>query len=435
MKIGIAISTVPSRKRVLENTIKQFKKVMPKNSTLVVTLDKDYLGISTNKNQGIESLMDAGCDQLFLFDDDTYPIADKWWEPYVYSPEPHLQYNFENAPDHWKIKKIAETDVVNAYDKSRGCMLYLDAKLIPIVGGMHNAFGRYGREHENLSMRIHNEGFTTHPFQDAKNSEQFIYCADQDTANITTAPDEGKGGWRFVDERALPVYAEYRNQYDVPVMVARRNDNGHRDRIWRHIKDKFWGRYDYKVYEGYHAEGPFNRSTGLNIASKLAGNWAVGIFADSDAYIDPLVLKEGIALAVKEQRVVLPFTEVHSVNRGTSLMMLDEGIFKYKFDRSEIESVRTEPLGTQSLIVIVPRNVYEQVHGFDQRCVGWGAEDNIFYKAAQIVSGEPLRISGNVYHIWHKVANKALSSRNVQRWRYYRMVTNRNQLERVRRRP
>jgi hypothetical protein len=30
--------------------------------------------------------MDAGCEHLFLFDDDAWPIADNWHLPYIESP-------------------------------------------------------------------------------------------------------------------------------------------------------------------------------------------------------------------------------------------------------------------------------------------------------------------------------------------------------------
>jgi hypothetical protein len=42
------------------------------------------------------------------------------------------------------------------------------------------------------------------------------------------------------------------------------------------VEDMYWdARPDYRVVEGEHTEGPFNRSAAINSAAKLAGNWDV----------------------------------------------------------------------------------------------------------------------------------------------------------------
>ncbi len=44
------------------------------------------LGIVASKNASLSVLMDSGCEHLFLWDDDAYPIADNWHLPYIESP-------------------------------------------------------------------------------------------------------------------------------------------------------------------------------------------------------------------------------------------------------------------------------------------------------------------------------------------------------------
>jgi glycosyltransferase involved in cell wall biosynthesis len=39
------------------------------------------LGIVASKNASLSALMDAGCEHLFLWDDDAWPIADNWHLP------------------------------------------------------------------------------------------------------------------------------------------------------------------------------------------------------------------------------------------------------------------------------------------------------------------------------------------------------------------
>jgi len=83
--------------------------------------------------------------------------------------------------------------------------------------------------------------------------------------------------------------------------------------------------------------------------------------------------------------------------------------------------VRTRDIETQSSVLVVHRTLWDQVGGMEERCQGWGAEDNIFWHAAHILGGEPNRISGNAYHLWHSPAGRhgIDYKRNLNLWRRY----------------
>jgi predicted glycosyltransferase involved in capsule biosynthesis len=55
---------------------------------------------------------------------------------------------------------------------------------------------------------------------------------------------------------------------------------------------------------------------------------------------------------------------------------------------------------TFSSVVIVPRDLYEEVGGYDERFVGWGWEDLAFFWACATMAGYD-RVGGAVYHLWH----------------------------------
>lgn len=423
--IGIGITTTPNR-TLLDHTLEQWRRWLPAGAKLVVHEDIYYDGISVAKNKLLEQL--AECDHIFLADDDTYPIVEDWWKPYVESPEPHLQYNFTNGPDHWGLTKVSGWEGHNSYDRSRGCMLYVERRVLEIVGGMHNVFGRHGREHEDWSERIHKAGLTKHPFQSVDGKH--FYCADEDQTGVSSVDFSANKGWKHVDSSTLPLYAEYKS-YAVPMLVARRNDGGHRDRLWRFLKRHYY--LIPRVVEGYHKDGPFNRSLALNIASTLAGNWHVAVFIDSDAYIDPERLNEAIRLAVDTQQMVIPFDKVVELNEWTTDEILTSGKLLYSPEQDQIEKVRDTPVTTQSLFVVVPRNLYEQVGGFDEQFVGWGGEDNAFYRSAEIIGGEVLRMPGNVYHLWHPQASRAHQPQNGFRYRMYQVAHTKADLDQLRR--
>lgn len=216
------------------------------------------------------------------------------------------------------------------------------------------------------------------------------------------------------------------------MLVARRNDGGHRDRLWRFLKKHYW--LIPSIVEGYHKDGPFNRSLALNIASIQAGNWHVAVFIDSDAYIDSEQLTKAIRLAVDTQKVVLPFDTVVELNEWTTDEVLQSNKLLFSPESDQIEKIRTAESQTQSLFVVVPRNIYEQIGGFDEKFVGWGGEDNAFYRAAEIVGGEVLRLEGNVFHLWHQQASKAHQPQNGMRFRVYMQAKNREDLKWVRER-
>lgn len=140
------------------------------------------VGIPRAKNAGIEALMDAGVEHLFLFDDDTRPRGKGWWRPYVASDEPHLSYGFADFADGTPVGDdhlvIGDGNLVS-HTAARGCMLYATRQVIEAAGGMDVQFGLGYYEHGDWSNRIHNLGLTTWPYADVRNSDVLIYSADQ----------------------------------------------------------------------------------------------------------------------------------------------------------------------------------------------------------------------------------------------------------------
>ena len=191
--IGIAITT-RNRREVFDKTLVEFQRYTP--GALIVVVDDasdkpiegairfdDNVGIARAKNAGIAALMDARVDHLFLADDDTYPIAEEWWRPYIESPEPHLIYLFKDPVGRGKYAEtpptVYEDDRYFAYSHPRGCLLYMHRSVVERVGGMRPEFGKWGVEHVEYSTRIHSAGLTTNRFQDVHGSSKLWYSIDE----------------------------------------------------------------------------------------------------------------------------------------------------------------------------------------------------------------------------------------------------------------
>lgn len=197
MRIGVGIST-HNRGETARRSLQHWRKHLPPGAELVVVDDASdepfdeatyrferNAGIPRVKNKCIELLVDRGCDELFLADDDCWPLTPEWWKPYVESPEPHLMRIFKDLSGRNKLNDITEVyrDAQHvAYSGSRGMFLYANARVLDVVGGMNPEYGRWGWEHPDWSCRIYNAGLTSWRYADVTNSDQLIYSLDEHEA-------------------------------------------------------------------------------------------------------------------------------------------------------------------------------------------------------------------------------------------------------------
>lgn len=244
LKVGIAIST-HQRPEVLKQAIEQHMKYLPAGALVVVIDDgskpaalvpdgvqlirhETSQGIVTSKNASLSALMDAGCEHLFLWDDDAWPIADGWHLPYIESPEPHLAYQFLDLAGRNKLNDIAvlyRDEKHVAYTGQRGVMLYYHRSAIEKIGGFDPVYGRGMYEHSDLALRIHNAGLTTWAYADVVGSEKMIHSLDEHEAVERSVPRPER---QTLVERNVKIhnerrdtgfagYVEYRQQRDVVI--------------------------------------------------------------------------------------------------------------------------------------------------------------------------------------------------------------------------
>lgn len=244
LSIGIAITT-HNRPEVLARSLAQHMKHLPAGAKVIVIDDGSApaaaapegieiirqeisLGIVTSKNCSLEALIDAGCEQLFLWDDDAYPICDDWHVPYIESPEPHLAYQFLDVAGPRKINDMTvlySDDRHIAYTGQRGVMLYYHRSAIEAVGGFDPIYGRGMYEHPDLALRIHNAGLSAWAFADVTGSEKLIYSLDEHEEVERSVPKTDREAqvrnnvtvFNARRDSGYAGYAEYRRQRDVVI--------------------------------------------------------------------------------------------------------------------------------------------------------------------------------------------------------------------------
>lgn len=200
--IAIAISTY-NRPEAFAQTLNQIKKHTPPEIPIYIVdgcspepyIKPDYqftyrASIAEVKNKCLELCQDS--DNIFLFDDDTHPIADDWYLPYINSAANHLAYCFG--------LEYGRNSNTKFHTVGKGCMLYFKKICIDTVGGFdtfyHNKF-----EHVDISYRIFNAGLTKAPFIDVINSDKILYCHDQDNSIQRTLTQQERDFNRHVEAK------------------------------------------------------------------------------------------------------------------------------------------------------------------------------------------------------------------------------------------
>lgn len=189
--IGISI-TSRNRPDVLKRCLENMNKHLPKDAVLIVVDDasdnyvkSDYrfdynAGIPAAKNKCIELLMKAGCNHLFLFDDDTWPVTDNWHLPYIESGIKHLSFTFtsnKNGKNNGR-KLIWSRNGISNYTKPCGCMLYFTREVVDKIGGFDPDYIQWGFEHIDFSLRAFNMNLTKQKYMDVSNSLTLFHSMD-----------------------------------------------------------------------------------------------------------------------------------------------------------------------------------------------------------------------------------------------------------------
>lgn len=186
----------------------------------------------------------------------------------------------------------------------------------------------------------------------------------------------------------------------VVILVPRRDGIEDRDRLWAFARERWAGDFpDWPIVEGHHDDGPFNRSAAVNRAAEAAGAWDVAVIIDSDVLCDRDKVVQAVDAAAGTGRMVLAYHERVSLNaKGTEKVM---GGFQGNWkDRRMVHGTYMDAC---SSAVVVPRGLWDEVQGFDERFVGWGWEDVAFRIACETISGKSmLQIAATCFHLWHQ---------------------------------
>lgn len=206
------------------------------------------------------------------------------------------------------------------------------------------------------------------------------------------------------------------------VIPFRTNDRWRRD-LWRWASARFAAQLPdatlVTASDGL-AEGPFSRARAVNRGvDMVGGDVDVLVIADGDVAVSTEALDYAIGIVGGAEGDhhpantpwVLPYTTyLHLDEQVTEgLVSLPPSIeFLPTIAPANVLkrfTAETEPVsrfgGSVCGVVVVRRDAFEAVGGYDERFIGWGWEDTSLAAALWTMVGPASRLYGEVYHLWH----------------------------------
>jgi hypothetical protein len=232
------------------------------------------------------------------------------------------------------------------------------------------------------------------------------------------------------------------------ILVPYRPDGGRRDELWRFTRAWLETHHPaYPIFVGASPEGLFNRSAAINSAAAAAGDWDVAVVCDSDTVVPPSQFEQAVQDAHKTGLLTSALTKVVELSEESTDRLLVDADVNVDLQTLKKKRTRTKDDLTQSSVIAVPRALWEATGGFDEEFCGWGCEDNAFWLAAAVHGashcagqpggGQPRRVDGGAYHLWHEQASKIklfdpVFRKNFWRLRHYKKSETMRELTQLR---
>lgn len=210
----------------------------------------------------------------------------------------------------------------------------------------------------------------------------------------------------------------------VVILVPFSSKDPSRIRNWQFVQKRLERLLDLPIYVGDitpPSPGEYNASLGRNHAAQLAGDWDVAVIHDADTLVDARQIRIAIDVANKTGALVYPYTEHWELSDQGTRMLLNDPSSDWRQAPMQ-QYTRNQPLGA---CMVVRRDLWELVRGYDTAFVGWGHEDGAFAIACETLSSKLIhRVPGKSLHLRHtfstsKNPHNALYAANKARVRHY----------------
>lgn len=187
--------------------------------------------------------------------------------------------------------------------------------------------------------------------------------------------------------------------YTASILVPYHPDGGHRDLAWnwnRRRIELFFPEYPVYIGDSMGIHG-FQRTAAANAAASQS-NSDVYIFVDCDTTTDSEWVKEAVEQVGSGEIPWALYNYCHYLDKESTDRVLESDPI------SAISSYKTDYQNSGISfggVIVLPRQAFEEVGGYDERFTVWGAHDSCFAMAMSLLWGNPVRFDSTIYHLWH----------------------------------
>lgn len=158
-----------------------------------------------------------------------------------------------------------------------------------------------------------------------------------------------------------------------------------------------------EIVEGADHGRPFSKTVAVNDAyTRARGD--MFIIADADSWVERDALEEGLAMAARQERLVMPWTMSYRFSREHSKEILSwhpHAPLQITPAMRKVGSEDAPSPASAAMVIILQRSAFERVGGMDPRFRGWGSEDVSFSLACWTLLGRNAFILGEAYALYH----------------------------------
>ena len=172
--------------------------------------------------------------------------------------------------------------------------------------------------------------------------------------------------------------------------------------------------YQHALPEAEICIGDDDHATAIN-RSQMRNNAAAKAttdtlcFLDADGLIDPADIRSAVA-QVQQGSKVVKFRGLHWLTQDATMRLLSTdpcaGMPTFTVKRD----AEFYTLDFAGLFFALTRATFDEMGGFDTRCLDWGEEDPIFNITSRVFYGTPTFITTACYHLWHESAYRNTGS-------------------------
>lgn len=136
------------------------------------------------------------------------------------------------------------------------------------------------------------------------------------------------------------------------------------------------------------------RAEACNVAAERAGDWDIALVADCDTIPDPGAIRRAIAWVQDTGGAARPHDERTMLNQKGTVVFCQRG--PDAIDRT----AHTERSHAGGGLLVVTREAWDKVGGYNEEFKGWGYEDSDFnFRLLRHSTWD--RLPGRAYHLWH----------------------------------